>query len=577
MKRQRSESGSADGRADKKPKTTKEATQEAEEDDTEAFQKQTGEDDEEKEKTEEHERNEPTTVEGSTKRKRGDDEPRSAQEQKPFSCENCGAIFALEKQLKTHKKNSKKCKKTCPKCRITLSNATEKFHHQKNCTGGFQEESSTPSPQETPSTPGIPPPKKQKLSDYQTSDGRFKCPQCDRTYKGLNKLTEHMKKCEPACTLCRRSFSSPLQAQKENHACLGKLCCRHCGEEELADVNSMNSHEATCERTCPYCYAQFSEVGLLSMHITQHCLRFKVMNSKMNYKSYILLGDDETPLQKEDLNATTPALSAIAAALCLAAIDLPQRFDMDDTSQPYFSWLLHTSEVFRIAGKKTSSRPYYATQDNLLRFQTILLWLKINVPLLKDNKPKSHTFNDCFIDVMRKKWALRKHKSLLTQRQATWSKLDELEEVRAKILLLEHDASFVALRKVDPISKMMFDPASVEEAKSIWTARQIRNHRELMTKDQNLTEELTEEGAVDEFNVQLEVDEISISLFQEAQFQMERLSSLVEEEKANLNKKLQRKGFKKIVLLYHTYYTTGTLTALSCVSPVRPMTVMLRR
>ena len=87
MKRQRSESGSADGCADKKPKTTKEATQEAEEDDTEAFQKQTGEDDEEKEKTED-ERNEPTTVECSTKRKRGDDEPRSAQEQKPLSAAN---------------------------------------------------------------------------------------------------------------------------------------------------------------------------------------------------------------------------------------------------------------------------------------------------------------------------------------------------------------------------------------------------------------------------------------------------------------------------------------------------------
>ena len=549
MKRQRSESGSADGRADKKPKTTKEATQEAEEDDTEAFQKQTGEDDEEKEKTED-ERNEPTTVECSTKRKRGDDEPRSAQEQKPFICENCGASFAVDKQLKAHKKGSKKCKKTCPKCRITFSNFLERHNHQKGCTGGFQEAPSTPSPQEAPSTPDVPPPKKQKLD--KTSDGRFKCPNCDATYKRIHKLTEHLKKCQPACTLCRRSFSSPLQAQKENHACLGKLCCEHCGEE-FTEVKNMKSHAATCEKTCPYCYAQFAEVNILLKHITQYCLRFKTLNCKMDYLSYILLGQDERELQKENVSAITPALSAsVAAVLCLAAIELPQYFDFNDYTPPLFSWLFHSAEVFRISALRTSSRPYYATQDNLLRFQKVLLWSHINVPLIKDNKPKSHTFNDCVVDIMQKKWDLRKLKSLETKRQQTYTKLDELEEVKARIFLLEHEASFVTLRNVDPMSKMVFDPASVEEAKSIWSARQIRNLKELMIKEQNLMGELIEKHSKADFDVvQSEAKYMSGTLFHEAEFQMEKQSSIVEEQRADLNRKLQRQGVKKIFTYRH--------------------------
>ena len=398
----------------------------------------------------------------------------------------------------------------------------------------------------------MPPQKKTKPTEA-NADGRFYCSKCGVSYTRAQKLHQHMKKCESVCTLCKRSFSSHLQAQKDNHACLGKLCCQHCGVE-FTEVKVMKSHEATCEKTCPYCYAQFAEVHGMMKHITLHCLRFKTLNCKMDYLSYILLGDDETPLQKEDLNTTTPAMSAsIAAVLCLCAIELPQYFDFNDYSVPLFSWLFHSAEVFRISALKTSSRPFYATQDNLLRFQTVLLWSHINVPLVKDNKPKSHTFNDCTIEIRQKKWDLKKLKSLETKRQPTYTKLDELEEVKARILLLEHEASFVTLRNVDPTSKMMFDPASVEEAKSLWSAWQIRNHKDLVIKEQNLMEELTEEQSKEVLLnvVQSEASVMSATLFREAEFQMERQSSLVDEQRAELNRRLQRKGLKKIFTYRH--------------------------
>ena len=462
----------------------------------------------------------------SPKRKREDDEE---EDQKGFMCDNCGASFAQEKQIKNHK-SSKKCKETCPKCRVRFSCRDARYKHQKTCEGQYMTESA-------------PPQKKPKVDEH----GRFPCERCDVSYKNVWKLNEHLQKCVKVCTLCR-------QVHEENHMCLGKICCQHCGQE-FDEVKNLTAHEATCKTQCQYCYSQFTDVHSLQKHI-KYCIRFRVLNRKIYYKSDIFLQEDEGTLALLDgrTNISTPAESAfIVAALCLTAAELPRAFNMNDT--PLSSWTFHTEEIFRISRQNTSARPEFAKQKNLLKFQTVLLWCHRNVPLLRSEPPetKSSTFNDCFRDILKKRWDIRRWKTLSTKREPIYTSLDELEEVQVKLRLLEHDASFTALRDVDPQSKMMFDPSCPEEARSIWSSRQIRNLKELTKKEHDLMEELEEKFVDHDFERDLafEVDELSGSLFEESRFLLENFPSILEQKRAELSKKLQSKGVRKIFTYKH--------------------------
>ena len=270
-------------------------------------------------------------------------------------CDHCGSYFTHEKQQSKNHKQTKKCKETCPKCRVRFPSKNARYKHQKTCAGECQT---------------APPQKKPKM-EADKKNNRFTCSQCDASYKNVWKLNEHLEKCVKVCILCRREC-------EENHMCLGKICCQHCGEE-FDDVKNLTAHEATCKTQCQYCYYQFTDMRSLQNH-TPFCIRFRVLNGKSRYKSDIFLQADEATLAlpHHKTNSSTPAESAlIAVALCLTVAELPRALHMDGS--PLSSWTFHTAEMFRVSGQKTSARPHYATQQNLIKFQIVLLWCHKNV------------------------------------------------------------------------------------------------------------------------------------------------------------------------------------------------------
>ena len=423
----------------------------------------------------------------TTEAEEGNTSPKRKRDDEGFMCDHCGSYFTHEKQSKNHKQ-TKKCKETCPKCRVRFPSKNARYKHQKTCAGECQT---------------APPQKKPKM-EADKKNNRFTCSQCDASYKNVWKLNEHLEKCVKVCILCRREC-------EENHMCLGKICCQHCGEE-FDDVKNLTAHEATCKTQCQYCYYQFTDMRSLQNH-TPFCIRFRVLNGKSRYKSDIFLQADEATLAlpHHKTNSSTPAESAlIAAALCLTAAELPRALHMDGS--PLSSWTFHTAEMFRVSGQKTSARPHYATQQNLIKFQIVLLWCHKNVHLLRSEPPedKGYTFKDCFMYIMKKRWDIRMYKALRTNRDPIYTSLDELEEVRVKLNLLQNDACFTALRDVDPHSNMMFDPSCPEEARSIWSARQIRSLKDLTKNEHDLMEELEEELSDCNFeqDLALEVEEL---------------------------------------------------------------------